>query len=501
MTSAVKSFLVLLLTLPLLIYIGNEIGSEEYLMPTIAGILIFASLVFGLFFRGQRVECLVMAMLLGGYIIGNRGFAQIYVVQPLFIGELGMATILVVMMFRYATSRELIIAPHLLTRLIFAYLAFSFLRLCFDWRSYGIDAVRDAALAYYAVFFFAAYQLGRHEETAGFIDRALIWAFLIQAVVAIISVFAPEWLDVVTIRGTSPLLQKGDITATFCSLGIFFLTVRADLFRSRWLRSVFVVMLLVGMMLSASRSALVAFSGGLTLTWVAARRGFVALPLFVGIFGIAGIFILGAGSNGRLATARDHLMSIVDVSGTYEYQTDLGDAKQGDNQFRRVLWESIFKQTAQDEAWVAGKGFGYDFIPAFEQEYNRGSWENLRSAHNYYITVFGRLGIIGLGLFLAISYEIMRHGLRAALAMRRGERRDPQALAYWCAVWAILIAGTFGVVLEGPMGAIPFWSMLGLALASNDRFEMARQAESLELTEEGLLPRLAPSMPRPAGVR
>ena len=31
------------------------------------------------------------------------------------------------------------------------------------------------------------------------------------------------------------------------------------------------------------------------------------------------------------------------------------------------------------------------------------------------------------------------------------------------AVWVVMISACLGVVLEGPMGAIPFWIMLGLA--------------------------------------
>ena len=70
---------------------------------------------------------------------------------------------------------------------------------------------------------------------------------------------------------------------------------------------------------------------------------------------------------------------------------------------------------------------------------------------------------------LGIAGLIFRGGLQAALAFRRGEAQDSHALAYWCGVWAILAAGSFGVVLEGPMGAIPFWSFLGLGVAYNER--------------------------------
>ena len=39
----------------------------------------------------------------------------------------------------------------------------------------------------------------------------------------------------------------------------------------------------------------------------------------------------------------------------------------------------------------------------------------------------------------------------------------------WCYVWAIFTSACFGVVLEGPMGAVVFWILLGAAAARGRR--------------------------------
>jgi len=44
---------------------------------------------------------------------------------------------------------------------------------------------------------------------------------------------------------------------------------------------------------------------------------------------------------------------------------------------------------------------------------------------------------------------------------------DP-SLGTWCAAWVILVSACFGAVLEGPMGAVIFWSALGLAAAMSN---------------------------------
>jgi O-antigen ligase len=138
--------------------------------------------------------------------------------------------------------------------------------------------------------------------------------------------------------------------------------------------------------------------------------------------------------------------------------------KADNNEFRRAFWNVMVNETTATNP-VFGRGFGYDFRPHFEVAYGRGEWEGLRSPHNYFVTVYGRMGLVGLGLISIIAALIVRNALSAARAARAG-RITMEDFSYWCGVVMLLIAGTFGVVLEGPMGAIPFWTFLGLALSA-----------------------------------
>jgi O-antigen ligase len=320
----------------------------------------------------------------------------------------------------------------------------------------------------------------------------------------LVYLFEPDWLDYVAIRGVSLFLQKGDLTATFSAMGIIFVAVRSDLVRSRFVRYVMILLLAANMFLTLARAALLAMGVAMALTWVAARRGFLVYPAVLGTVGLVAVFAFGSISNGgRMAQISDQLLSVVDVSASYHYQTDFGETKESDNRFRRALWNSMINQTVQQNQWLMGEGFGYDFMPSFEREYQAGTWGDLRSAHNYYVTVFGRLGLVGFCLFAAITFEIIRLSLRSALQLRRQEERNPQALAYWCCVLALLASGAVGVVLEGPMGAIPFWTMIGLALACKDRLELAQEGTVSNLPGEALLPQWTSPLPlsRPMEVR
>ena len=85
-----------------------------------------------------------------------------------------------------------------------------------------------------------------------------------------------------------------------------------------------------------------------------------------------------------------------------------------------------------------------------------------RSPHSIVVTVIGRMGLFGFILFSLIIGEMFRNTRRVMLkAHRNGIATD--ALCYWCMVWVLFATSCFGVVIEGPMGAILFWTLLGCA--------------------------------------
>ena len=48
---------------------------------------------------------------------------------------------------------------------------------------------------------------------------------------------------------------------------------------------------------------------------------------------------------------------------------------------------------------------------------------------------------------------------------------DHRGLGMWIGAWVVFVSACFGVVLEGPMGAVLFWVMLG---AANGALQMTK---------------------------
>ena len=134
--------------------------------------------------------------------------------------------------------------------------------------------------------------------------------------------------------------------------------------------------------------------------------------------------------------------------------------KGDNNRFRLIWWRTIIDETIDGDPWF-GLGFGHDLAAGFVRRYYPDSDEEFsaRSPHCIFITLFGRTGVIGLLAFLAIVAAMTRR----TWAVLRAPHCDEDLVTLWLAPWIVLISACFGVVLEGPMGAVVFWTTLGMA--------------------------------------
>lgn len=128
---------------------------------------------------------------------------------------------------------------------------------------------------------------------------------------------------------------------------------------------------------------------------------------------------------------------------------------------------------------VFGLGFGeslHVYHPLLSAEH--GVFE-VRSPHNFNVTVFTRMGIAGLVLWVAI----LLIGLgtlfgRTWRGMAAGEPYTPdrrEELTFWLMMLvATVVNSSFGVLMEGPVLGIWFWFALGFS--SGRALSSGRQA-------------------------
>jgi hypothetical protein len=465
----------------LAVWFGWLVAHGAYLLPALAGIIALAAILVRL--TRLSADVILLGLLLIGYIVGSRGFAQLMPLPglPVFPAELGLAVGLGWLVSQAALRRTLPWRNDALNGTILLWLVLGTARVVIDVRHYGLLAIRDYAMIYYAAFFF----LAQHHATDMRARRYLIGCLML-AVTALLPVyflfseFPLFFFTHLTVQGVPLVYLKGDLAYTFLAAGslIIFHAVRGSHRFWGWPLAILVFLTVAA---GDSRASLVGSAVAMVWLLLARRWAFPAVQAAAAAIVLMTVATLAYSGNmpwatGRLESWRDRVVSIADVRSTLPYDSEDNAYKSDNNQFRLVWWRSVLQDTwAQGP--VFGLGFGYDLATNFVQQYDPDMGEEFtaRSPHSIIIGTFGRMGGVGLAALLVIVAAMTRQTWRAL----RDRATNPLTCGLWCAAWVIFTSACFGVVLEGPMGAVVFWSLLGLANSMTAAAPVAAEVPSV----------------------
>jgi O-antigen ligase len=461
------------------VWLAVALAQEHYAWPA----LLSASLALFLLARWQPfpIGTVLLGGALVGYIVGNRGFAQLLLSSkfPLLPAE---AVLLIgggLLLAQAALRRELPLRRDPLNLLLLAWLVAGTVRVAFDVRLHGFMALRDYALVYYAGFFYLAQEAARDARGGrALLNTTLAAAMALPAIHLLFQQFPDFFLGTLTVRGAPLIYYKGDLVGTFAAVGAVLAFLRFEEHGHR--RWVVVSLALAGTTLAsgnrASMLGLLVAAG-----WLAIGRRW----RFAAVLGVSGmaaaIVILTVAAATKTSWEKTPLfgvyeraVSLIDPTGQRTYRGENSATKGDNNIFRTVWWKAVIDETMEENPYT-GLGFGHDIADRFARVYYpEGSEEfSARSPHNVLLTIFARMGAVGLLLFLSAMSVV-------AVRTWRAIRAGPEASAPWCAAWVILISACFGVVLEGPMGAVVFWTLLGVAHASSLHQEPESGVDVLE---------------------
>jgi hypothetical protein len=446
------------------VFIGAQVAGESYFFGELVLLILLWIITERL--HGPHPDAWVLAALLLGYLVGNRGFAQLSLLRefPLLPAEAGLLVCAFALGLRMAFKQTAMVVRDGLNFAILAWMLFGLARLPFDLRQHGFLALRDFAMVYYASFFFVAQGLSQHEPSRRVLCRTLTLAFLLLPPVSVLSTLLPDFFfNVLTWRGVPLVYHKSDLVATSLAAGFFWLWARWEQGRQwLWLIPAAVSLGLITTLISP-RAAMAGFAV-MTLVWMAARRW--QLPLFLTGLALAVVaanvpLILSSSksfTDTALYSVYERVVSIVDFEGKGTYLHTVNSDPGANNRFRVIWWRSVATQTV-NEGPAFGLGFGTDLASRFLAENDMIAAEDFtaRSPHSMIMSVFGRMGALGLALFLLVVAMMARSAWPAF------RRRDFPTMGLWSVVWIFFISACVGVVLEGPMGAVVFWTLLGLA--------------------------------------
>lgn len=410
--------------------------------------------------RESRLAELFLAALgiaFAGYMIFGKSFAYLGL-PPLYAGELlFLLGLLAALRARSGINLAagLATAPALC---LAALMGWVLLRTLTGLREYRVDALRDGAVALYGGYAFVLIALLLDDpRRLGSLLRMFRWLARIVIPMAIIAF----------ILGDVPFFaaRAGELSAHLtgaCVLALVGL-VRVG---PGWIAFVSLGALLAAAQNRGSMLA-IAVPVGLALLAVGQwKRMAATLILGAGLLGAAAaldveVDLPNSDRPVSAAAVVNNIVSIVAPSSG----GNLDDTKQ----WRLRWWNTIVGYTVHGPYFWTGKGFGPNLaeVDGYVVGLENGG-PTLRSPHSIHMTYLARSGVPGLTLWL-LTCAVWMAAMIAAFwrARRMGERKwEGFFLFIACYVASIVIDASFDVALEGPMLAIPFWTLIGIGIGA-----------------------------------
>ena len=400
-----------------------------------------------------RAYLLVMTL----YVFLNKGVAYTYLVEALWLFG-------ILLLFIYRKKVELIWNKS--TKLILLFLAISFIYILRGFTKYDIiDLIRDSFIFQYGWFVFILFlfkeKLEIIWETLFFIYKWLPFVALLNF---ILQYFVPFFETVAPFGGIPILLYKNGDMGVQLLISTLLLLYSFENKTLKWRVLLSLVIALDFLILASySRSGIVAFLASMLCfiyfnkdIQLQSRGRLLIKYLPIILLIVTPIYInikVTENFQGRavgLEQIKNNFSSI--VGGTTDATSENNVV------WRLVWWAKIIDYSLSSPNFFIGKGLGMnlatdDDIITLD--------DSLRSPHNFHLNIMSRFGVLLFMIWMYFLIQLLKPLFKKLLQGKR--------LLIGCILLAFLLNASFDVFLEGPMGAFPFWTWLGLYLLTEDQ--------------------------------
>jgi len=391
------------------------------------------------------------------YVFLNKGVAYTYLVEALWLFG-----ILLLLMHR----KKVELIWNKTTKLVLFFIVISFIYIIRGFNKYDIiDLIRDSFIFQYGWFVFILFlfkeKLEIIWETLFFIYK---WFPFVALLNFILQYFVPFFETVAPFGGIPILLYKNGDMGVQLLISTLLLLYSFENKTLKWRVLLSLVIALDFLILASySRSGIVAFLASMLCfiyfnndIQLQSRVRLLIKYLPIILLVVTPIYInikVTENFQGRavgLEQIKNNFSSI--VGGTTDATSENNVV------WRLVWWAKIIDYSLSFPNFFIGKGLGMnlatdDDIITLD--------DSLRSPHNFHLNIMSRFGVLIFMIWTYFLIQLLRPLFKKQLQGKR--------LLIGCILLAFLLNASFDVFLEGPMGAFPFWTWLGLYLLTEDQ--------------------------------
>jgi hypothetical protein len=391
-------------------------------------------------------------------------------VPPLYWGEATMAAGLLLIAPQIKRT-DFLQRSRALTFAIAGFMALGAVLTAVSFPRWRMDALRDAAMWYYALFYFIGLGLASQRAVANrvwyllraFWMLALVWNTADLLLQHTLSQSGP----IIPWRGVPLFFNARDEAGQNLALGAMIVLCTGTLSRRPAMRAVLVPVALVGLAVFAAsegRAMRIGIVSGASVVLLLslAPKGMPHFNTRLLKLAVLGIPVLAL----AVAAAPDRVVKIAHLDRFAEADPYNPEGTAG---WRLIWWQRLYAEVMKRNP-AFGLGFGeslHVYHPLLQDSQDEFV---VRSPHNFNITVFTRMGVAGLLLWIAIVMigigSLFGRVWRASAGGQpyTPERRDE--LTFWVLMLvSTVVNSSLGVLMEGPVLGIWFWFALGFASA------------------------------------
>lgn len=435
--------------------------------------LISLALIFLLFviFPKIPVDFKIICLLCAGYAFAGKGFAYITPAEPFYIGEIVWCIGMVGYLIRL--QRGCPILPTWTHVMMLIWMVTVGLYLMYGYQEFQALAIRDSVIGYYAMFAFFGYAIFSRRDLAkpfGVVLKICI----ILATLALALLLSGVYYKVTSL---SPIIgyyfqPHPDAFLPLIAAGAMYALLEG-IRRKSMLRIIAGTLMLL-MLFTAKTAGIFAFIILLAYMIVIGRRVDLVLTSSIAI-------VLAALAVGVLISIDSHnineFISKNEHLSTFGIGDNTGRTKAaGTTDWRLAWWTIVYNDTIATNP-VFGTGLGSDITNHFLESYMRLDLNSLearnyaRYPHNIILTVFGRMGFVGLAVFLVFIASLARILIKVTRYHQYDTSNDGKTLLL---ALLIVIAGMANGLVQStyeiPFGAITHWFCIGYVIAYYQRY-------------------------------
>ena len=403
----------------------------------------------------NRVYIKFYFLLLLLYVFFNKGVAYSYMAEILLVAGIFIL---------FINRKNLELGLDTKQILVGVFILISFLFIIIGIFQYSIfNVLRDSLAFQYAWFAFIIYFLKNEYD---YIWQKIIqiykWIPLVLFLNFILFYFVFLYLPPINIFGNQNIIiyKNGD-KSVHLLISTVLMFLYSEQFSRKWLiANIILIVINFLILLALTRSGSVAYILALFSFFFFSKEKilneslrkllkYVPIIMVVGMGLFVAIDIQGdaQGRTISLSQITDNFSSIV--------STNIDGNLAENKVWRLIWWAKLVNESFTFQHFFVGKGLGMSL--AGNDILNTD--DNLRSPHNFNLTILARFGYI-----VFITWIIWLVSLFKPLFTRKLTGKN---LAITSILLAFIINGSFDVFFEGPMGAFPFWTFVGLLFIEN----------------------------------